>query len=342
MILHYVLCQSTNESEFISGPLFQTVKKNFTGRVTPYFLTESVKTKMPLKQRCTLIWKAVSKSKPGDLIILWGPGSILMYILTRFLFRKRFVMFVNLIFNPERMKHSKKSKLLYLMYKDAFQSKYYYANVNGEGLEQMYAQLFHCKTDRFPIVYDSLELSKDLQIISQQPKSEVYVFAGGRAERDVAAFTEIVKQMPDVQFKCVFNKDMIVEEMRTLPNLKIYSDVSFDTFYEILGRASYCCIPLKSAAPCGLVVMQRAALMGIPIVSTETYSMRTIIPDDNYGFLLPRNDIEGMVKKLRLLMENPQISMSIKNAIHNRMNLFTHQKVGEQIAEAVKYIVGKE
>lgn len=308
------------------------------GGVIPYYLHNDVKRSMPHKVQCRLILKAVRNSKRGDIFILWGGGSIFLYLLTRFFFRHRKVMFQNLIFNPEHIKQSKKAKLLYLMYKDAFHSGGFYANVNGEGLQQYYADLFHCSKDRFPIVYDSMELSDDLKRLSLEPKKEEYVFAGGSTERDVVTFTKIVRAMPDVKFKCVFRKDMIIDEMKSLLNLEIFTDVSPDKFYSILGHASYCCIPLKSIAPCGLLVMQRAALMGIPIVSTETFSMRTIIPSDDYGFLCKRGDVDDIVSKLRLLMDNPALKQEVANRTRKRMSMFSYQHVGEQIADAVEQI----
>lgn len=340
MTLHYILCQSTNEVEFVNGPLYKEVVNLFAkqGEVVPYYRQDKTKEKMSPKKLRRLILSAVRNTSRGDVLILWGPGSVFLWFLTRFLYRGRKVMFMNLIFRPEHLKDSFKRRIVYRIYKDAFRTKGFYANVNGEGLPEMYAQLFGCDMDRFPIVYDSMSISDELQQMSQQPKNEKYVFFGGRNERDVDAFIEIVKRMPEIKFKCIIGRKMVTDEMHSLSNLEVMADVSLDEFNRTLCGASFCCIPLKGKAPAGLLAMQRAALMGIPIVSTETYSMRTIIPNDEYGFLCKQGDVDAMVKKLRWLIDNPEKKKEMVDKTVCRMSLFTLEAVGRQIGESALYV----
>ena len=343
MTLHYILCQSTNEVEFVNGPLFRETANRFAalGETIPYYKHDKTKGKMSPKEYRNLILKAVKNSQRGDIIILWGPGSVFLWFLLRFLYRGRKVMFMNLIFRPEHVKDSFKRRIVYLIYKDAFRAKGFYANVNGEGLPEMYAQIFRCGIERFPIVYDSMSISDELLQMSKVPKKEEYTFCGGRNERDVESFVEIVKRMPDMKFKCIIGKKMVTDEMCTLNNLEVMTDVSLDEFNRTLCGASYCCIPLKGKAPAGLLAMQRAALMGIPIVSTETYSMRTIIPDDEYGFLCRQGDVDTMVQKLQWLIDNPEKKKTMVEKTVSRMSIFTLESVGRQIGEAALYVVKK-
>lgn len=339
--LHYILCQSSNEVDFYNGPLYQKVVQGFDGEVFCYGYNMSEKRKLTFVEKVKLCYSGgVKNSKRGDYVLLWGPGSFYLMAFNELLFLNRKIMFMNLIFNPDTYKHSLKKRISFLLYKYAFRTKRYYANVNAPGLSQMYAKLFNCKTSCFPVVFDSMEVSQALCDKADSVKERFYVFCGGRAERDVECFVKIVRQMPDVQFMCVFNKNMVTKEMYELPNLEIYSDLSLNDFNDKLAHASICCIPLKSKAPCGLLVMQRAALLGIPIVSTETYSMRTVVPSDDYGFLCQRGDVDAYVQKIRFLMRNPELYANIAQKAKENMKFFTKEEVGKQICHAVNSMIG--
>lgn len=166
-----------------------------------------------------------------------------------------------------------------------------------------------------------------------------YVFFGGKAFRDIKTFIKIVKLLPAVQFKAVILKNMIMPEMNNLNNLEVYHDLNTEEFYNILNDASVCCIPLKASIPCGLFVMQHAILMNVPIVATDTMSMRTIIPDDTHGFLLPRGDAEGMAEKIELILRDDKIRKVITYNAKENMKNMTPDAVGKQICDVLDEII---
>lgn len=147
---------------------------------------------------------------------------------------------------------------------------------------------------------------------------------------------EVVKALPDVHFKCVFLKNMILPEMHGLKNLEIFTDIPKKDFYEVLNNATVCCIPLNSKAPCGLYVMQHAILLNIPIVSTETFSMRTIIPNDECGYLLPMGDVDGLSQRVMQLMNDEGLRKALtKNALRS-FDKFSPENVGKQLCDAIE------
>lgn len=274
-------------------------------------------------------------SKTGEVIFGWG-GDLAVYAwaIGKMFFIKRLYYSQNLIFR-ESSNLGIKGKIRYWLYRKALRSKNFAVTVNSEPLIEYYSELFACSKSKFTVVYDNMSLNDDEKNMLKHVSPEPYVFCGGKAGRDVLTFMEIVKYLPNVHFKCVFKEGMILPEMKNLKNLKIYTDIPKKEFYEILNNAAVCCIPLKSKVPCGLYVMQHAVLLNIPIVSTDTYSMRTIVPNDKYGFLLPMGDAHRMAEKIELLLNNKSLCRVIaQNAIKN-FDKFKPENVGKQLCDAL-------
>lgn len=166
-----------------------------------------------------------------------------------------------------------------------------------------------------------------------------YVFAGGRAARDIKTFTEVVKLLPDIHFKCVFPESLILPEMIELLNLDIYCNIPSEEFYKIMNGATVCCIPVNRDTPSGLYTRQHAAQMGQPIVSTDTFSMRTIVPDDTCGFLLPMYDAKGVADKVNLLMFDKTLRASIAANAKQNFKKFEPAEVGKQLCVAIDRFV---
>ena len=296
---------------------------------------------LSLKEVVKQGFKCYKSAAPGDLIFGWGADVALYAWLRSRLGRKR-CMFLsqNLIVPPIEENRGIKKRVRFLMYKMALKSKNFYVTVNSPQLIDFYSSMFDCSRDKFKLVYDAMRLNEKMEDdVKNRDGNDMYVFCGGKAHRDVDTFVKIVKAMPEVKFKVIFLKSMLTDEMFKLPNLDVLHDVEIDKFYEVLSGASLCCIPLKSEAPCGIYVMQHAILMGIPIISTETRSMRAIVPNDEYGYLLKRGDVDGMVSRLRLLLADKNIYKSIaENAKANMVN-FTPLSVSKQLITAMKQVM---
>lgn len=223
------------------------------------------------------------------------------------------------------------------LYKWALNRKCFFATVNSEALIDYYNSYFKCGKEKFFLVYDAMTLTSEesMTICRRDTYREPYIFFGGKAFRDVDTFCKIVKLLPKIRFKAVILKAMITPEMKNLKNLEVLHDIDRDKFNNILCNASLCCIPLSATIPCGLSVMQKAMLMGIPIISTDTPSMKTIIPNDDYGFLLSRGDSKGMASKIITLLNNKELYDKIVENGHKRMMKFSPENVGKQLIDVL-------
>jgi glycosyltransferase involved in cell wall biosynthesis len=82
-------------------------------------------------------------------------------------------------------------------------------------------------------------------------------------------------------------------------------------------------------------------LMGVNVISTDTPSMRTLIPNDNYGFLLPMYDYDGIVNRINELRDNPAFRDSQRVKALERMDLFSSENVAKQLGDAIEACYGK-
>lgn len=278
------------------------------------------------------------KSKKDEIIIGWG-GDVCLYAwLFGSIFKlKRKYITHNLMVHERGIDLNWKTKFRYKLYKRALQSSNFGATVNSEELIDYYSRMFKCDVNKFSTVYDSVQ-PKDIRYYSTYCITEPYVFFGGKEERDVATFIKVVELLPNINFICVLPQKLKTSEMDSLNNLKTFFDIKQDEFYYLLYNASVCFIPLKSKTPCGLLVMQQAAVMGIPIVSTDTYSMRTVIPDDNFGFLLPIGDFIGSAEKVKLLIDNAELRNRIASNCKINARKFSPNIIGKQFCFSIDEI----
>lgn len=280
----------------------------------------------------------VKRCKPKDLLFLWGGDlALLSYAITKILGRKRKILGQNLILHKKLVESRKTQKIRYWIYKKAFQSDNFHMTVNSEPLIKYYADWFGCGEDRFFLVNDSMVLNdNDKQIIFERgDRSDFYVFCGGKEMRDIEGFFKIVEMMPDIKFKAVFRKKDLPGGLPDFPNLELYHDTTREEFYRIMAGASICLIPLKSKSPCGLSVVQKAMLMGLNIISTDTPSMRTLIPTVDYGYLLPMFDYNGIIKSIREVYNNKSVREQQRQNAKKRMEIFSPDNVAKQLCNAI-------
>lgn len=88
--------------------------------------------------------------------------------------------------------------------------------------------------------------------------------------------------------------------------------------------------------------MQKAIMLHTPIVSNDTWSMRTIIPNDNCGYLLPMRDAKAMAEKVRLLMDNEDLRNTVIANAKKNFSKFEPHNVGKQLCDAVDDFVKEQ
>ena len=85
-------------------------------------------------------------------------------------------------------------------------------------------------------------------------------------------------------------------------------------------------------------VLLKAIMLHTPIVSTDTYRMRTIVPDDTCGYLLPMGDTEGLKSKVTTLLTDEKLRKYVADAALANFEKFTPESVGRRIVEVISSI----
>lgn len=323
--------------------IYKKIFAHFKGDVKLVSLFAKRTRNLTKREEVKLGYHCYKLAKNNDILFGWG-GDLCLFAWLIGLFGNKKITYLsqNLIINPEISHVRLHRRIRFYLYKIALKSKSFMVTVNAPGLSQFYSNIFNCSPQKFYVVYDSMSLSEEetglLHAQKALDKKDPYVFFGGKSFRDIPTFLQVVRLLPNVKFKAVILKDMILPEMAQLKNLEVLHDLEINEFYRILSNATVCCIPLKANVPCGLYVMQHAILMGIPIVSTETPSMRTIIPNDDYGFLLPREDSFGMANKVENLLHDEDLIRKVTSAAKINMEKFTPESVAEQLCDVIDTI----
>jgi len=68
--------------------------------------------------------------------------------------------------------------------------------------------------------------------------------------------------------------------------------------------------------------MSEAMAAGLPIITTDAAPMTDLVPDDRYGLLVDRRDIEGLGDALESLITNPPLRRRLGMAAQNRAKSF--------------------
>jgi len=318
--------------------VFKRVCDRFPDEVMPIgFYGKSVRS-LTTKEFIRQSWGGVLKSKPDDLLFLWGGDlPVFSFLFSKLLFKRRNILGQNLILHKSNVELRFTQKIRYWVYKWALHTKHFHMTVNSQPLVDFYSEWFGCSKDRFFVVFDSMTLNptERKMLEDRGNRDEFYVFCGGKEQRDIDGFLKIVEMMPDVKFKAVFRKNDLPGDYHPLKNLELYHDTTREEFYRIMAGASVCLLPLKSTSPCGLSVAQKAMLMGLNVISTDTPSMRTLIPNEDYGFLLPMYDYDGIVNRIKELRDNPTFRDSQRVKALERMDLFSSDNVAKQLGDAI-------
>lgn len=318
--------------------VYKRINNYFTNQLETLNLYDENVRDLTLKESLKQAYKAVMISSQNDILFGWGGDvTLFCWYISKLIRRKRRIIGQNLIINPTSFRTNRKQLIRGWLYKQALKDPFFKMTVNAEPLKEYYANTFNCSKDKFSVVHDAMALNDNDKVLLSQQNTQPYVFCGGKEQRDVDCFLRIVDRLPQINFRAVFQEKMIPVDFKPRKNLQILLDISTESFYEILCNAKVCCIPLKAVTPCGLFVMQKAMLMNIPIVSTETPSMRTIIPNDSFGYLHLMGDDEYMANSIEKLMNKESLrhSLIIKAKEHIEKE-FSPSLISKQLCSAIE------
>src|SRR5690606_16027705 len=124
-----------------------------------------------------------------------------------------------------------------------------------------------------------------------------------------------------------------------IPFLNKNNNDEYIRFINILNRTHFLFLPTR--ADCTPIVFCEANAFGIPVITTDTGGVTSIIEDGYNGIVLPLDaKPEHYVKKIKLLLKNEvlfkEMSQNARNKYEQELNWGTWGKKMKQIFESNK------
>jgi glycosyltransferase involved in cell wall biosynthesis len=109
---------------------------------------------------------------------------------------------------------------------------------------------------------------------------------------------------------------------------------------ELPSRLNQADVYISTSAAEGLAnSVVEASACGLPVVAFACEGMEEVLEDGVSGFILPFGDIEGLVAKIQLLMDKPELRIQMANAARQRMvEKFDEKKWVSHMIEIYKSI----
>ena len=281
-----------------------------------------------------LAFKAIPKTKKNDIIIGWSYyQGIALYLVSILLFRKRLIIANNLILDEYGTGFL--YKIREFLHKFPLLSAKFIPTVNAEGLKEMYSQKFKYSKNRFKKVNDSYD--QYFEISESYNPGDGFIFSGGTANRDLECLINVAKSCPDTKFIGCFLKQQVdnILSLGKPDNLILYHDLPISEFYDLLKQSSAVMIPLKDNRASGLIVVYRSILLRKPIITTETHSMKEVIPDEQCGFLCKIGDYKHMSKCVKEILSKEDLCLSMTNKAFNHMKQYNSTRCVKQFMDII-------
>lgn len=242
---------------------------------------------------------AFKVSSEGEIIICWNfTTSIPVGLINRILFRKRKIIALNIIAPAYSKKIEKiKNKIFYC----ALNQKELLITVNSAELIKSYSERFELSYDKFFVLSDPID--SNYKSLNFKVKKS-YVFCGGEARRDWMSMIESASLTPEISYIFVARKKHFNFKNVLPENIKLLLDISAEEYYKLFEQSTIVVLPLMDDKPAGLINLLRAGMMSIPVVSSDTPSVRNYIRQNESGMLVSKNDPKDFANILRVLFEN--------------------------------------
>jgi glycosyltransferase involved in cell wall biosynthesis len=256
----------------------------------------------------------------GDVMVSWNfvVGAIAAFLCKIFAVNRRIIS-LNMIAHEKDFLNSVLRKVIYNL---AFRNKNFWISVNDQQLIGIYSKNFNFPEKRIFVLHDTFYDHYEQSDFNDEGN---FVFSGGDAYRDWNSFIRCATEMPGLQFVGVARKKNFPPHRKLPDNLRMLFDIPQDEFNSHLKKSKIVFLPLNSIAPCGLIVMIRAALLSKPVIITDTPSTKNYIKNDVSGRLIKINDVSGMKDSISLLNQSAPLRLKYADNLkkHLLMNFST-------------------
>lgn len=271
------------------------------------FIYPPIKCRMQIQWLVGVIYTMFKSNKNDKILFVYDLQAVLFWWLSRLLFIKRDIYCINVLLDKN---NRARNKIISKLYKGALLANNFHATVTSEkygdwlnsilGIRVKYALLRDVYHDQYNIFYKG--------------HVDDAVFCGGRNGRDWNFMISLAMRMEDVEFRIVMPSDIATQYKKLPPNVKLYHNISYSRFMNIMCGCSLVCLPLVKEAPAGLIVMFQAAANNKLVLTTETVTTVEYL-NSNRGILLPR-ELGAWEESIRYYMfhksESDNISDNLK------------------------------
>ena len=84
-----------------------------------------------------------------------------------------------------------------------------------------------------------------------------------------------------------------------------------------------------------------AFCVGLPIITTKVSGTEDFITENKNGFLLERNDVDGMEEAMRILMSDENLRKNIGENNRQQANIFKIEHIFQQWENVVNKVVNR-
>ena len=136
-------------------------------------------------------------------------------------------------------------------------------------------------------------------------------------EYGIRAIAEILKKHPQIEYKIAGDGPLKDKLQRLIAELNVGDKIelvgwrSQDQIAQLLGRADILLAPSLTSSKGdqeGIPgVIMEAFATGLPVVSTVHAGIPELVQDGASGFLVPEKNVDALVEKLEILIEQPQL-----------------------------------
>lgn len=220
-------------------------------------------------------------------------SAVFISIFVQALNKSNHVILLNMIDNLSG------SRFKATLYKLAF--KRLLCSVNNEELINLYHDVYDIPKEQFFIQPDTID-DFGMRILREDKDNtdEGYIFTGGNSYRDWELFLKVVKALPQYQFVGVAAKPSSPKGSLP-PNLMMYFDVPGEKFLSLLRHCRIGYIPINVKTQGGQIVVYELSLYHKPVVTTDSYAIKSIINHGENGYLVEIGDVKSSVNAIESL-----------------------------------------
>lgn len=264
------------------------------------------------------------KKKEVCIVLDDTASGVFISIFNQFFRKKNPVILLNMI--DSLSGSSLKGKL----YRKAFRGMF--CSVNNKELIDVYHQLYKLPKEKFFIQEDTIDDwgERILRKKETDIEDEGYIFTGGNSYRDWNLYLQVVKNLPQYDFVGVAARPSF-PKCELPSNLKMYFDVSYQQFINLLKHCRIGYIPINVQSQGGQIVAYQLALYHKAVVTTDSYGIKSVISNGENGVLVKIGDEKSSREAINTLMSEDTLREKYQKALYKKVTMLTPEHFCDQL-----------